>query len=67
MEHEHQQEPTVFLNARNVADLLGITPQTLNKWRREGKLSERDIRAVRRNRRWYFRKEDIASLLDEDF
>lgn len=59
------QEPNVFLNARNVADLLGITPQTLRKWRREGKLSERDIRAVKRNRRWYFRKEDIQSILDD--
>lgn len=59
------QEPNVFLNARNVADLLGITPQTLRKWRREGKLSERDIHAVKRNRRWYFRKEDIQSILDD--
>ena len=59
------QEHNVYLNARNVADLLGITPQTLRKWQREGKLSERDIRAVKRNKRWYFRKEDIASLLDD--
>ena len=59
------QEPNVYLSARNVADLLGITPQTLRKWRREGRLSERDIRAVKRNRRWYFRKEDIAALLDD--
>lgn len=59
------QEPNVYLNARNVAELLGITPQTLRKWRREGKLSERDIRAVKRNRRWYFRKEDIQSILDD--
>ena len=64
MEHEHQ-EPSVFLNARSVADLLGITPQTLAKWRREGKLSEHDIHYAKRNRRWYFRKEDIASLLDD--
>lgn len=59
------QEPNIFLNARNVADLLGITPQTLRKWQREGKLSERDVRAVKRNRRWYFRKEDIAALLND--
>lgn len=59
------QEHNVYLNARNVADLLGITPQTLRKWRREGKFSERDIRAVKRNRRWYFRKEDIQSILDD--
>lgn len=64
MEH---QEPDVYLNARSVSDLLGITPQTLAKWRREGKLSERDIHYAKRNRRWYFRKEDIASILDEDF
>ena len=64
---EHEQEPTVYLSAKNVADLLGITPQTLRKWRREGKLSERDVRSVQRNRRWYFRKEDIAAILDEDF
>ena len=59
------KDQDVYLSARNVADLLGITPQTLNKWRREGKLSERDIRAVKRNRRWYFKASDIASLLDE--
>lgn len=59
------KDQDVYLNARNVAELLGITPQTLRKWRREGKLSERDIRAVKRNRRWYFRKEDIAALLDD--
>ena len=64
MEH---QEPDVYLSARSVSDLLGITPQTLNKWRREGKLSERDVHYAKRNRRWYFRKEDIASILDEDF
>ena len=64
---EHEQEPTVYLSAKSVADLLGITPQTLRKWRREGKLSEHDVRSVQRNRRWYFRKEDIASILDEDF
>lgn len=64
MEHEHQ-EPSVFLNARSVADLLGITPQTLAKWRREGRLSERDVRYVQRHRRWYFRKEDIQSILDD--
>ena len=63
MEHEH--EHPVFLNARSVADLLGITPQTLSKWRREGKLSERDVRYVQRHRRWYFRKEDIQSILDD--
>ena len=63
---EHQEpEPTVFLNARSVADLLGITPQTLRKWRREGKISERDVRSVKRNRRWYFRKEDIQAILDD--
>lgn len=66
MEHEHQ-EHDVFLNARSVAELLGITPQTLRKWRREGKISERDVRSVKRNRRWYFRAEDIAAILDEDF
>lgn len=59
------QERNVYLNARNVADLLGITPQTLRKWQREGKLSERDVRAVKRNKRWYFRTSDIASLLDD--
>lgn len=59
------QERNVYLNARNVADLLGITPQTLNKWRREGKLSERDVRYAKRNRRWYFRAEDIAAILDD--
>lgn len=64
MEHEHQEHP-VFLNARNVADLLGITPQTLRKWLREGKISERDVRYAKRNRRWYFRAEDIAAILDE--
>lgn len=66
MEHQ-DQEPDVYLNARSVSDLLGITPQTLRKWRREGKISDRDVHAVKRNRRWYFRKEDIASILDEDF
>ena len=59
------KDQDVYLNARNVADILGITPQTLRKWRREGKISERDIRAVKRNKRWYFRKEDIAALLDD--
>lgn len=62
---EEHQEPTVFLNARSVADLLGITPQTLRKWRREGKLAERDVRYAQRNRRWYFRKEDIQAILDD--
>ena len=64
---EHEQQPDVYLNARSVSDLLGITPQTLAKWRREGKLSERDVHYAQRNRRWYFRAEDIASILDEDF
>ena len=59
------QEHNVYLSARNVADLLGITPQTLRKWQREGKFSEKDIQAVKRNRRWYFRDSDLASLFDE--
>ena len=59
------QERNVYLNARNVADLLGITPQTLRKWQREGTLSKRDVRSVKRNRRWYFRKEDIQAILDD--
>lgn len=62
MEH---QEPDIYLNARSVADLLGITPQTLRKWRREGKISESDVRSVKRNRRWYFRKSDIAAIMDD--
>ena len=62
---EHEQEPDVFLNARSVSDLLGITPQTLAKWRREGRLSEHDIRYVQRHRRWYFRKSDIQAILDD--
>ena len=62
---EHEPEPTVFLNARNVADLLGISTQTLRKWRREGKISDRDVRSVKRNRRWYFSKDDIAAILDD--
>ena len=59
------QDQDIFLSARNVADLLGITPQTLRKWLREGKISEKDIQAVKRNRRWYFKASDIASLFDE--
>ncbi len=59
------QEHNVYVSARNVADLLGITPQTLRKWQREGKLSEKDIRAVKRNRRWYFRASDIAAILND--
>lgn len=59
------KDQDVYLNARNVAEILGITPQTLRKWRREGKLSEKDIQAVKRNRRWYFKASDLASLLDE--
>lgn len=59
------QDQDIFLSARNVADLLGITPQTLRKWQREGKLSEKDIQAVKRNRRWYFRASDLASLFDD--
>lgn len=59
------KDQDVYLNARNVAEILGITPQTLRKWRREGKLSEKDIQAVKRNRRWYFKASDLASLLDD--
>lgn len=59
------QDQDIFLSARNVADLLGITPQTLRKWLREGKLSEKDVQAVKRNRRWYFRASDLASLFDD--
>lgn len=59
------QDQDIFLSARNVADLLGITPQTLRKWQREGKLSEKDVQAVKRNRRWYFRASDLASLFDD--
>lgn len=59
------KDQDVYVSARNVADLLGITPQTLRKWRREGKLSEKDIQAVKRNRRWYFKASDIAEILND--
>lgn len=52
----------IYLSATNVADLLGVSTQTLRRWHREGKLSERGVEPVKRNGRWYFKASDLAVL-----
>lgn len=59
-----KSEQTIYLSAKEVSLLLGVSPQTLRNWFREGKLTEWGIHPVKRNNRWYYSRSEIRKALN---
>lgn len=58
---DFRDEPTRLLTVSEVADLFGVSPKTVSRWAREGRIAS--VRTLGGHRR--FREAQVRELLDQ--
>lgn len=57
-----ESQRITYLNAVETSRILGVSPQTLRKWHREGILADGGLHPIRRNRRWYYPESEVLTF-----